>query len=321
VQLSIVIPSYRRADLLTACLASLRRHSPEKTEIIVVDDASPHGTISQAAATHTGVRLIRLPRRRGFCGAVNAGILAARGEIVETLNDDTEVTSGWAEAALRWFQDTRIGSVAPLVLMGPNGERIDSAGDRYYAGGVAAKRGHGSRIAMAPDRPGVVFGASGSSAFYRREALIQVGGFPEYFGAYFDDVDVAFRLNRACWQTMFEPASRVLHCVAASHGACARRLLEQQALNEERVYWRNLPGTELARNLPRHLAVLAAKAWRRWREGTLTPFLCGRMRLLGEVRQVIHHRRRMGELGPSAPLESWRVERRYWGSLSENRNA
>ena len=144
------------------------------------------------------------------------------------------------------------------------------------------------------------------------QALVNIGCFPEDFTAYFDDVDVAFRLNRAGWRAMFEPASRVLHRVSASHGKASRQLLEAQAFNEERVYWRNLPGQELARMLPWHVAVLAAKAWRRWREGTLCPFVCGRLRMLGEVRQLLKHRRRLIEIGPPALLEAWGVERQYW---------
>ncbi len=311
-QFSIIIPSCRRPDLLALCLASIHRHGPAAAEVIVVDDASPEGVISRTAQKFNAVRVLRLPRRRGFCAAVNAGVAVARGSVVELLNDDTEVTAGWAQSALAWFRDPAIGAVAPLVLLGPSGDFIDSAGDRYYAGGVAAKRLHGKQAALAPDSPGFVFGASGSSAFYRRGALLQIGGFPEEFSAYFDDVDVAFRLQRAGWRTMFDPTARVLHRVSASYGPPRRGLLEQQSRNEERVFWRNLPWRDLLRALPGHLAVLAAKACRRWHEGSLAPFLCGRLRLLGEVQRVVRHRRTMAILGPPGPLESWGVERRWW---------
>jgi GT2 family glycosyltransferase len=157
-----------------------------------------------------------------------------------------------------------------------------------------------------------VFGASGSSAFYRREALLQVGGFPEAFGAYFEDVDLAFRLHRAGYAVVYEPASRVYHHGSASYGRPRQRLLEGQSRNEERVFWRNLPGRALLRALPAHLAVLAAKAWRRWHEGNLRPFLCGRLRLLGELPALVEHRRWLRRLGPAKPLAEWEVEQRYW---------
>jgi GT2 family glycosyltransferase len=277
-----------------------------------VDDASEGGRISATAKEFAGVRALWLPSRRGFCGAVNVGVAAACGEIVQLLNDDTEVTRGWADAALACFSDAAVGAVAPLVLVGPAAERIDSAGDRYFIGGIAAKRGKDKPAAFSSQFSRQVFGASGSSAFYRRTALLRIGGFPEEFTAYFDDVDVAFRLQRAGWQAVFEPASRVLHRVSASYGKPRGRLLEQQSLNEERVFWRNLPGPDLLRALPLHVAVLAAKAWRRWREGSLVPFLRGRLSVLGEISQILHHRRMLARLGPALPVECWGVERHSW---------
>jgi GT2 family glycosyltransferase len=314
--LSIVIPSYHRVDLLRACLKSVSRHAPSGTDVLVVDDASPGGAVTNCAAAFANLRVLRLPRRRGFCGAANAGIRAAVHSIVELLNDDTEVAAGWAEAPLAAFADPTVGAVAPLVLYWPGGEvgeaRVDSAGDRYYRGGIAGKRGHGQTLTSAHLRREKVFGASGSCAFYRREALLEVGGFPESFGAYFEDVDLSFRLHWAGFEVVYEPASRVLHHVGSSYGMPDRRLQEQQARNEERVFWRNLPGRELIRALPAHLAVVAAKAWRRWRAGDLGPFLRGRLEVLGETPELLRHRRFLRRYGAPRPTGTWRLEERFW---------
>ena len=308
--LSIVIPSHHRPDLLRLCLAAVVRHAPADTEVVVVDDGSPDGVVSRTTAAFPGVRTVRLPRQRGFCAAANAGVRAARYPIVELLNDDTEVTAGWATAALVWFNDPTVAAVAPLVLRHSRSSAspvIDSAGDRYHIGGVAGKRGHGKRLGPAYLRPRQVFGASASSAFYRRDVFLRVGAFPEEFGAYFEDVDLAFRLNRAGYRTVFEPGSRVLHRVGASHRP-HRRLLEQQSRNEELVFWRNLPGRALLWALPLHLAVLAGKAWLRWGDGGLLPFVCGRLRVLGELPRLVRHRRRLRALGSAADLRRWGVD-------------
>jgi GT2 family glycosyltransferase len=314
--LSVVIPSHNRPDLLAACLRSVRRHAPPGTQVLVVDDGSLGGSVTAAARTFSGVEVLRLPQRRGFCVAANAGVAAAGHPVVELLNDDTEVTAGWAEPALARFADAAVAAVAPLVLRWPGGEvgaaRIDSAGDRYYLGGIAGKRGHGEPLTADYLRPCRVFGASGSSAFYRRDAFLAAGGFPEEFGAYFEDVDLAFRLHRAGGEVVFEPASRVLHHVAASHGPPRGELLEQQSCNEERVFWRNLPPRALPAAVPLHLAVLLAKAWRRWREGTFAPFVRGRLRALADLPAVLRHRRRLARLGPPAPVQGWHVEARLW---------
>jgi GT2 family glycosyltransferase len=316
-RLSVVIPSRRRPDLLRLCLHSLAAHAPPGTEILVVDDGSPEAVVAAAARAFPGVRTLRRERPGGFCVAANAGVRAARHPVVELLNDDAEVTAGWAEAALARFADPSVAAVAPLVLCGPpqgvarlGAVRVDSAGDRYFVGGVAGKRGHGAPLGPAHLRPAEVFGASASSAFYRRDVLLAVGGFPEEFGAYFEDVDLAFRLHWAGHRVFYEPTSRVWHRGSASYGRPGRRLLAQQARNEERVFWRNLPTAVLCRALPLHLAVVVAKAWRRWQAGELLPFLCGRLRVLAEAGSLLRHRRRLRRLSPHPDPQAWGIDRK-----------
>jgi GT2 family glycosyltransferase len=245
------------------------------------------------------VKTLRLPQRSGFCVAANRGIAAAGAPIVELLNDDTEVEPGWADAALECFSLPGVVAVAPLVLKLPRSAepRIDSAGDCYHPGGFARKRGHGQLVSTFPLRKEPVFGASASSAFYRRDWLLRAGGFPESFGSYFEDVDLSFRLRRAGGEIMFEPSSRVWHHAHATHGRTNRRLLEQQSHNEELVFWRNTPLTQFWKALPLHAAVLFGKGLRRWREGTMTPFLWGRCRALAALPQVMRRHSRSPECG------------------------
>ena len=281
VSLSIVIPSHRRADLLRLSLESVTRYAPPETEIIVVDDGSPCAIVSLTALDFPGVHVIRHSRSRGFCSAVNRGIEASQGAIVELLNDDTQVAPGWAEAALECFADPRIGAVAPLVLKGKPGDSDpinDSAGDGYDPGGFAWKNGHEQRLTEEYLQPRFVTGASGSSVFLRRSALETTGLLPEHFGAYFEDVDLSLRLNAAGYLIRYEPASVVWHQVGASYGKVQRQSVEKQSCNEERLFWRNRQGG--LRTLARHFAVLAGKSIRRVQEGKLIPFAIGRLRAI-----------------------------------------
>jgi GT2 family glycosyltransferase len=292
-QLSIVIPTCLRPDLLKQCLETVlahapqhsHRHAPRRTEVIVVDDASPNSVCSTTAATFPAIRVIRLKRRSGFCAAANAGIRAATAPIIELLNDDTEVTPGWADAALARFANPNIVAVAPLVLqLGSNNSgppTIDSTGDEYDLGGFARKRGTGQ--IFDPQHPiygtsGWVWGVSATAGFYSRAALERTGLFPEHFGAYFEDVDLSHRLQ-GVGSVWYERSSVVWHRVSASYGRRPnRQVLEQQSCNEERVFWRNLRGRTLVKNLPRHFGVLLGKSARRLAEQRFTPWMLGRLR-------------------------------------------
>jgi len=286
---SVVVPSHIRADLLQFCLDSLQRFSPPGVEIIIVDDGSPRGVVSELARGYPHVRVIRHPAARGFCAAANAGLAAASAPVVNLLNDDTEVSEGWWKAPMAWFASERVGAVAPLVLQNDPARRaralpplIDTAGDEYDPGGFARKRGHNQAANPFMWQAGPVFGASGCAAFYRRAAFLRAAGFPEHFKAYFEDVDLSFRLRRLGYEIVHDPASVVWHRVSSSYGKRpSRRVLEQQSCNEERVFWRNTRGGDRLRYLPRHAAALLTKACRRVQEGTLLPWMLGRMRAFG----------------------------------------
>jgi GT2 family glycosyltransferase len=274
---------------------------PHGTRLLVVDDGSEDAAVSRVAEEF-GAAALRLSSRRGYCVAANAGVALAQTEVVELLNDDTEVAAGWADTALDRFADPRVAAVTPLVLKAGAREVIDSAGDDYNILGVARKRGHGRPLGPPHLIAGPVFGASGSSSFFRREAFLRVGGLPEEFGAYFDDIDLSFRLRRAGGDIWYEPSSRVFHHVSSSHGPPRGNLLTMQSRNEELVWWRNLEGWQLLLALPGHVAVLAGKALLRLRERQLAPWLRGRVAAWASMREVIEHRRRLAALHlPAAP--------------------
>jgi dolichyl-phosphate beta-glucosyltransferase len=83
--LSIVIPAYNEDQRIGATLQAIHAFVTAQTypiEVVVVDDGSRDRTadvVSEFAAGHTYLRLIRLPTNRGKGAAIRAGILAARG--------------------------------------------------------------------------------------------------------------------------------------------------------------------------------------------------------------------------------------------------
>ena len=301
---SVVIPSYNGRSWLETCLSSIARHRPgadgPAIEIIVADDASTDDTPSWLADAHPDVKLVRLERNGGFCVSANAGIAAALGEVVQLLNNDTEVTAGWIEAGLRPFADPRVGSVAPLVLVRSDPSRVDSAGDRYAAFGWPSKRGHGQDSRRWADHPADrVFGASGSSAFYRARALRAVGAFDPTFGSYYEDVDLAFRLRWAGYDCVYSPACQILHDVSATydHGSPALQL--RMSRNAEILFWSNLPlPWLLAAALPHAAFTMAQGLWR-LAKGRHRPFVEGKLDALGQWRTLRARRRLRADLARS----------------------
>jgi GT2 family glycosyltransferase len=295
---SVVIPSYNQRELLRRCLASVVRFAPPNTEVIVVDDASTDGSSLMVATGFPQAHLICLPTNRGFCVAANAGWRAARGEIVELLNNDAEVSKGWAIPCLESFSDRRIAAVAPLVRRLPFRNRIDSAGDQIDFVGIARKRWEGASIGQSEPIPHEVFSASASSAFYRRSALEQVGGFPEHYGSYFDDVDLGYRLRLAGWNAIFQPQSTVYHWVSQSHKHSRRATQHRVSRNSEHLFWTNVPSDQLLWRGACRLAYLLALLAYKGLKGEFGAWFAGKVSLLAEFRMLAQNRSWAQQLRP-----------------------
>jgi glycosyltransferase involved in cell wall biosynthesis len=86
---SVVVPVHDGERFLAAALESALAQDHPRLEVIVVDDGSRDG--SADVASSYPVRLLRQPNR-GVAAARNAGLAAARGELIAFLDQDDEWT-------------------------------------------------------------------------------------------------------------------------------------------------------------------------------------------------------------------------------------
>lgn len=105
-RLSVVLPAYNEEARLPATLAAWSSYLSAQSytwEIVVADDGSSDGTAGAAeefAATHPGVRVLRLTPNRGKGGAVRLGALAAEGQVILFADADLGVPAEFVAAAL-----------------------------------------------------------------------------------------------------------------------------------------------------------------------------------------------------------------------------
>lgn len=85
--LSVIIPAYNRAQLISETLRSLLMQTKPADEIIVVDDGSTDNTIAVSESFGAPVRVIR-QTNRGPSAARNAGIRASHGEFIHFFDSD-----------------------------------------------------------------------------------------------------------------------------------------------------------------------------------------------------------------------------------------
>jgi glycosyltransferase involved in cell wall biosynthesis len=94
--ISVVILTHNRLPLLRECVESICRNGIEDYEIIIVDNASTDGTYEEFTDT-PGVRVIRFAKNTQLSSCRNAGIDAARGDIIAFTDDDCLVERNWLQ--------------------------------------------------------------------------------------------------------------------------------------------------------------------------------------------------------------------------------
>jgi glycosyltransferase involved in cell wall biosynthesis len=90
---SIIIPAYNEASFISLCLESLDKQITKTSyEVIVIDNASTDATAE--LAKKAGARVVHEPKK-GVCAARQAGLLAARGDIIISTDADTQFDKNW----------------------------------------------------------------------------------------------------------------------------------------------------------------------------------------------------------------------------------
>lgn len=225
--LSVVVPVYSRDPYLAAMfsrlfLDGLRRNTGKRVELVIVDDASPLRSETEAAAREAGswadIIYHRNPQNLGYLRSANKGLSLASGSRILLCNSDTRLAPGALarlEAALD--ADPRLGLAGPVSNGAYNSslqlapglpaplESFDEAELRRFDDYGLALSGRG----QPPVEAGWLLGFC---TLLRREVLQQAGLLDEIFGfGYLEEVDYAIRARRAGWKLAVVPGAFVFH--------------------------------------------------------------------------------------------------------------
>jgi GT2 family glycosyltransferase len=266
-RVSIIIPNWNGLKLLRPCLDSLRQQTFTDLEIIVVDNASTDGSVEALQREYPEVRVLALTTNGGYSGGSNAGIRAARGQILVMLNNDTEAEPGWIAALVDALdRHPEAGSAASRIMLYDDRQKLHSAGDYYRRNGLPDSRGVWQTYDAPYNEECFVFGGCGGAVAYRREMLEDIGLFEERFFMYCEDVDLNWKAQLAGWKCVYVPQAVVYHHLSATGGGVlssyyvGRNTLWVIARNYPtallRRHWREIVSAQWA------IAREALRAWR-----------------------------------------------------------
>jgi len=253
-RVTVVIPNWNGLRHLPECLGGLVAQSISDFEVLLIDNASSDGSAAWVREHHPEVRVLQRPDNGGFSKAVNAGILAARGEYVALLNNDTAVAAGWLAALVAALDDHRFYDFAAsrMILYSAPG-RLNAAGDVYMLGRMAGRnRGFGQPLSRYATMERVL-GACAGAALYRRALFDEVGLFDEDFFLIGEDTDFSLRCLIAGKRCLYVPAARVRHKLRASIATEAVWAMTRLAARNEAIV--------AAKDLPAEVLLLIPLLW------------------------------------------------------------
>jgi glycosyltransferase involved in cell wall biosynthesis len=209
-EVSVVIPTHNRLEVLTEVLSALvRQEGAPSFEVVVVDDGSTDGTTEWLRGRSFDLQLrVLTQENRGPAAARNTGVVVAAGHWVAFLGDDTVPAVGWLAAHRAAHR--RHGDDLHLAVIGYTGwhPRMRLTPFLRYINEHGLQFGY----ALIRDPEDVPFNFFYTSNLSLPRDLLLAEPFDLRFPhAAWEDIELAYRLKKRGLHMIYEPAASVAH--------------------------------------------------------------------------------------------------------------
>jgi GT2 family glycosyltransferase len=299
-RVSVIVLNYNGESVIERCLRSVVRQEYSNFETIVVDNCSSDNSVKIIQSLIPRVRLIENRRNLGYTGALNAAVLQTSkySELLAIVTDDVVLSTDWLQRMVEVVDsDVFVGAVSSRVYELSRQATMTELRIIYPSGTlyVPWNKDVGIQEVSSPSGPAFVV---------RKHVFRSVGGFdPDYF-AYYDEVDLGWRIRLLGYKVVYNPHANVIHEGSHSFGKLPvflPTLLSER--NRMLACMKNLGPTSIAAFILAEAFNLAYRAFRglfssRWRpidRGyalAFFGFVCRARRALGRRTSVQRSRRR-----------------------------
>jgi GT2 family glycosyltransferase/glycosyltransferase involved in cell wall biosynthesis len=231
---AIVIANFNGERDLPTCLDSIAAMSypSDKVTTIVVENGSSDGSRALLAERYPWVRVLEQDTNLGFAPAVNLGVEAADTELVALLNNDMAVDEKWLTALVDSYDPDNGYICVAGTILNWDGTKVDYAEGVLNWHGMGDQVGFGLPVDQVSIRDGreLLF-ACGGSMLIDRKVYLDLGGLDADYFAYFEDVDLGWRLWLSGYKVRLAKDARCQH---RHNGTSGKFPFYQRALLYER---------------------------------------------------------------------------------------
>ena len=218
--ISVLICAFtrERIDRIAAAIESLRAQTVAPHEILLAIDHSPE-LEAECRRRWPDLQVMPNGEQQGLSGARNTGVAASSGEVVAFLDDDAVAAPDWIERLGAAYAD-------PAVLGAGGAIHPDWEEERPHWFPAEFEWVIGCTHSGMPQQPEAVRNLVGANMSFRREALVEAGGFRHELGrigkipAGCEETDLCIRIGHRHPEgtILYDPAASVGHYVPPARG-------------------------------------------------------------------------------------------------------
>lgn len=197
--ISLIINTTDRAKPLQTLLRALEHQSYSNFEVIVVVGPTKDNTMEVVQQYSERITVLRCAEAN-LSKSRNKGLLAAQGDLVAYVDDDSVPSRNWLAQLVQLFENPALDATGGQVFMiHPENPIIQ------HRLGIVSSLAEQIDIQQSwldnivPVGKGLQWTGRmmGTNMAFRRQALLDIGGFDEFYEWLYDDTDVAIRLDYA----------------------------------------------------------------------------------------------------------------------------
>ena len=215
--ISVIIPTFNRAEMVCRCVQSILDTEWPKLEVIVVDDCSPDDTLNRVKERFGDkVKCIRNERNSFQAVSRNNGAKTATGDFLFFLDDDNVVDKRiFIEMTQAFSENARLGLVAPMAIhMRPGKNNVIWSLGSDFNRWTSQPKDYCPNLPVAelPESP-----ASYPTSYYPngfmvpRKVFDAVGGFDEKYVQIFEESDFGWKIGEAGYGEIVLTTARTEH--------------------------------------------------------------------------------------------------------------
>lgn len=218
---SIVTINYNNVKVTIDLLISIEECNYKNLQVILVDNGSDEDPSEIISNKFPKVEVIRSDSNLGFSSGNNLGSKQAKGDFIFFVNNDTLFAENIIEELIRpFFTISKLAIVSPKVIYYNSPNIIQYAGSSEISSYTGRNKvlGQGQVDNDQLFKSGFTFFAHGAAMIVRKDVLDKIGGFPDIFFLYYEEMDYSYKIRKAGFNIFYNNSAVIYHRVSYTVG-------------------------------------------------------------------------------------------------------